>query len=47
MGSNNCFCRIFADAFPPWRRANTQLNAPERQTANAFAFAEVLTLTGG
>ena len=45
MGSNNCFSKIIADVFPPWRRVNTHLNAAEQQTDKTSAFIEVLTLT--
>ena len=45
MGSNSCFSRITADAFPPWHCVNTHLNAPDQQTDKTSAFREVLTLT--
>ena len=44
IGSNNYFCKIIADVFPPWHCVNTHLNAPDQQTDKPSAFIEVLTL---
>jgi len=37
MGSNNCFSKIIADVFPPWRCVKTHLNAPDQPTDKTSA----------
>jgi len=44
MGSNNCFAKIIADVFAPWRCVNPHLNAPGQQSDKTSAFIELLTL---
>ena len=44
MGGNNGFTTITADVFPPSHCVNTNLNAPDQQTAKTSAFIDVVTL---
>lgn len=44
MSSNNGFSEIIAGVSPPLYCVNTQLEAPDQQTAKIYVFIEVSTL---